>query len=163
MLPNLGAMGALVMIILAMVPTPAHGQPSTMKGSASKKSLSAKGPLVIDVRTIMDAATLRRTGLSKLSEEELFELNGWLKDFAMALVKDRGRSPSSAMSGSVVSAVNDETFVIETIGGRAIFKARTYCFGVNDGDQVVFTKSPNVCVSNTFVTKSGNKCDVWCE
>lgn len=65
--------------------------------------------------------------------------------------------------GTVVVAA-DDTFVIETRWGRQIFKARTYCFGVNKGDEVYFLKSTAVCILNTFVVRrSGRTCNVWCE
>jgi hypothetical protein len=126
------------------------------------KNTVPKAP-ALDVRTLMDASTMRRVGLSKLTDEEIGALNLWITELALVLVKDKVRSGASTMSGTVVTAANDETFVIETTSGRAVFKARTYCFGINDGDEVVFAKSPGVCTSNTFVTKRGKSCDVWCE
>lgn len=112
----------------------------------------------------MDAPTLRRTGVDKLSEAEIEALNQWVSDLALDIYKraSPGRS-RDALAGVVISAANDETFIIETSSGRDVFKARTYCFGISDGDEVVFAKSPGVCTSNTFVTKSGEACEVWCE
>jgi hypothetical protein len=70
---------------------------------------------------------------------------------------------TSFKDGNIVSAANDETFMIETGGTRLVFKAKTYCFGVNDGDSVVFAESPSVCVSNTFIDRTtGTTCEVWC-
>ena len=105
----------------------------------------------------------KRTGLDKLSEAEVAALSEWLQDFSITLLKqtNRGRAAQQG-KGSVVAAANDETFIIEIDGSRSVFKARTYCFGVNEGDTVTFAKSPSVCVSNTFVTSSGKACEVWC-
>jgi len=65
--------------------------------------------------------------------------------------------------GRVIKAVNDEKFVIETRWGTQIFEASTFCFGIRDGEEVIFTESTAVCVSNTFIgLKSGKKCEVWC-
>jgi len=76
----------------------------------------------------------------------------------------RPTSATASDRGIVSSSVKDETFIVELSGGKAVFKARTYCFNVNEGDQVVFTKNPSVCTSNTFVNKrTGKTCDVWCE
>lgn len=76
----------------------------------------------------------------------------------------RAMKPVAGDRGVVVATAKDETFVIELAGGKAVFKARTYCFNVNEGDEVVFTKNPSVCTSNTFVDKQTRKtCDVWCE
>ena len=65
--------------------------------------------------------------------------------------------------GRVIStAVNDETFVID----KAVFKAKTYCFGVKEGDRVRFIEgsASGACASAKFlVLSTGNICEVWCE
>ena len=73
-------------------------------------------------------------------------------------------SASAAEKGLVIANVNDETFVIQTIWGKQLFKAKTYCFQVNRGDTVLFVDSTGVCVSNTFIDlNTDEKCEVWCE
>ena len=70
----------------------------------------------------------------------------------------------SSETGVVISADNDEKFVIETSWGKQKFEAQTYCFGIDVGDSVVFQESTAVCVSNSFIVKgSDRKCEVWCE
>lgn len=62
----------------------------------------------------------------------------------------------------VEAAANDETFVIN----GEVFKAKTYCFGVNRGDKVLFTSgsASGACVSAEFiVSRTGKSCSVWCE
>jgi len=72
--------------------------------------------------------------------------------------------PTASDEGHIVSAANDETFMIETNGDRHVFKTKTYCFGINDGDTVVFAENPSVCVTNTFIDRTnGTSCEVWCE
>lgn len=71
---------------------------------------------------------------------------------------------SRSDGGLVVTAANDETFVIETQLGRKVFEAKTYCFGIAEGDHVVFVASPSICIANKFIHKrSGNVCEVWCK
>lgn len=57
---------------------------------------------------------------------------------------------------------NDELFVIN--GEK--FEAKTYCFNMEEGDDVMFLEgSPfGVCVSATLLNlRTRNKCEVWCE
>lgn len=59
-------------------------------------------------------------------------------------------------------SVNDETFIIN----GEVFKAKTYCFGMNEGDAVIFIEgSPNgVCVSaKIYNLRTEKTCNVWCE
>jgi hypothetical protein len=62
----------------------------------------------------------------------------------------------------VEKAIKDETFIIN----GEIFKAKTYCFGILDGDEVMFTEgSPyGACASAEFVVlRTGRVCKCWCE
>lgn len=57
---------------------------------------------------------------------------------------------------------NDELFIIN--GEK--FEATTYCFGMEEGDPVVFLEgSPyGVCVSAKLLNmRTRQMCDVWCE
>ena len=57
---------------------------------------------------------------------------------------------------------NDELFIIN--GEK--FKARTYCFGMYEGDEVIFIEGSElgVCVSAELLNKrSGDECSVWCD
>lgn len=62
---------------------------------------------------------------------------------------------------TVEKTANDEIFIIN----GQVFKAKTFCFGVNDGDKVLFTEgnANGVCISATFVdTNTNTTCRVWC-
>lgn len=77
-----------------------------------------------------------------------------------------GGSPSAG-SGSgrrheVQASVDDETFVIN----GEIFKAKTYCFGIMKGDEIIFVdgNANGACSSASFVVlRNSRKCEVWCE
>jgi len=77
-----------------------------------------------------------------------------------------GRRPEFSSSSSrefrIQAAVNDETFVID----GNVFKARTYCFGIYEGDRVIFIEGSGtgVCTSAKFIKVGSDRtCDVWCE
>jgi ribosomal protein S17 len=58
--------------------------------------------------------------------------------------------------------IDDEVFVIND----EKFEAKTYCFNMNEGDEVIFIEgNPNgTCVSaEIYDVTSGKKCEVWCE
>lgn len=62
----------------------------------------------------------------------------------------------------IEKSINDETFIIN----GEVFKAKTYCFNVDEGDKVIFISgsASGACASATFINlKNGNKCEVWCE
>jgi hypothetical protein len=62
----------------------------------------------------------------------------------------------------VQAATGDETFVV----GNHVFKAKTYCFGVESGDRVLFVsgRANGVCTSAAFLVARTEKiCNVWCE
>jgi hypothetical protein len=67
----------------------------------------------------------------------------------------------------VLSVSDDETFVFKGRSGNIeIFKAKTYCFHVEKGDQVIFLEGgpDSVCVSAEFLDlRTEEKCEVWCE
>lgn len=68
----------------------------------------------------------------------------------------------AAPTYTIQAAENDEIFIIN----NEKFKAKTYCFGLNVGDQVIFMEgSPyGACVSASFFDVQRNKtCEVWCE
>lgn len=72
------------------------------------------------------------------------------------------QSAFAATSYEVEKSVNDETFIIN----GEVFKARTYCFNVNDGDRVIFLSgSPyGACAMAEFLDLRTKKtCKVWCE
>lgn len=57
---------------------------------------------------------------------------------------------------------NDELFIIN--GER--FMAQTYCFGMREGDKVIFLKGSayGACASAVLLNLRTNKqCKVWCE
>ena len=56
---------------------------------------------------------------------------------------------------------SDEKWLID----GEIYEAKTYCFGLYEGDRIKFTEgTPGICVSAKFIKKNSNKvCEVWCE
>ena len=57
---------------------------------------------------------------------------------------------------------NDELFIIN--GEK--FEARTYCFNIYEGDEVVFLEGSalGVCVSAEILNlRTNDKCSLWCE
>jgi hypothetical protein len=70
---------------------------------------------------------------------------------------------SGARGYIVDAAADDETFIIN---GNT-YKAKTYCFDVDKGDEVLFTDSSaalGVCVSAEFINlRTREGCEVWCE
>ncbi len=68
----------------------------------------------------------------------------------------------AAETYTVDAAANDETFIIN----NEKFSAKTYCFNINEGDEVIFIEgSPfGACVSAEFLNlKTKEKCAVWCD
>ena len=69
---------------------------------------------------------------------------------------------SAATSYEIEVSHNDELFVIN--GEK--FKAKTYCFNMEEGDKVIFIEgSPyGACASAKLLNLRANKiCEVWCE
>lgn len=65
----------------------------------------------------------------------------------------------------IVIAASDEVVVVDTLFGKKIFKARTFCSPeFMEGEVVKFEQSSTVCVSNRLTsTTTLTACDVWCE
>ncbi len=65
--------------------------------------------------------------------------------------------------GVVIASINDEKFLILTTWGKQLFEAKTYCFNIEEGHNVIFLESTGVCVSNTFIDLNSDvTCEVWC-
>ena len=63
---------------------------------------------------------------------------------------------------AVESSVDDDTFVIN----GHVFKAKTFCLNVLEGDRVVFVegRADGYCGTATFVNvRTGERCKVLCE
>lgn len=63
---------------------------------------------------------------------------------------------------SIDHSVNDEIFLIN--GEK--FKAKTYCFNMEEGDYVVFLEGSEygACTSAIIYNlRTKKQCDVWCE
>lgn len=74
----------------------------------------------------------------------------------------RSRSGRRANSYEIESSHNDEVFIIN--GEK--FEAMTYCFHMDEGDEVVFLDgSPSgACATATLLNlRTREKCEVWCE
>lgn len=128
----------------------------------------AQTPPSISVRHLMSDDEFRGAGLEKLTPAELSRLDAWLARFGLTvLAQSQLAQPGPMSTGGkreyvIQAAVNDETFIIND----AVFKAKTYCFGVQQGDKVIFTAgSPSgVCVSAEFIVlRTGRTCRCWCE
>lgn len=89
----------------------------------------------------------------------IIQIESEKKERANQLITD---SKKSSRSYRIEVSHNDDFFIIN--GEK--FKARTYCFNMNEGDKVVFTDgSPlGVCVSATILNLRTEKlCRLWCE
>jgi hypothetical protein len=117
---------------------------------------------------VMSSADFQSAGLHKLTATELNALDNWLTMYTLKVVrlvngKTSASSTSTGLKKYVVEAsVNDEKFVID----GELFEAKTYCFGIEEGDQVSFIdgSANGVCTSAEFlVHRTGKTCRVWCE
>lgn len=137
----------LCLIVLIGLSTAAHAAP--------KRKISL-------FTSQMTPIQFRQSGLQKLNSEELNNLNLWLGAVLSAVMRTDSSSQTNSGEAEISTAVNDETFVID----KAVFKAKTYCFGVNEGDRVRFIEgsASGACASAKFlVLSTGNICEVWCE
>ncbi|MEO8181928.1 MAG: hypothetical protein ABI895_24090 [Deltaproteobacteria bacterium] len=69
---------------------------------------------------------------------------------------------ASSREFRIQAAADDDVFVID----GHVFKAKTYCFGVEAGDRVVFIEGSGTgaCTSAKFIEIGSDRiCDVWCE
>lgn len=73
-----------------------------------------------------------------------------------------GVTPSGKRAYLVDASHNDETFIIN----GEVFKAKTYCFNMREGDKVVFLSGSalGACASAELLNlRTGKVCRVWCE
>lgn len=133
------------------------------------KALALALALVIPFVTMADVARgfrnyqeilAGRKKVDQLSPEELREV----LEVHKAAERQRGArsAGSSRPSYEIEVSHNDELFIIN--GEK--FEAKTYCFNMEEGDQVIFLEgSPlGACASATFLNlRSRDKCEVWCE
>lgn len=80
----------------------------------------------------------------------------------LALGSSAVATETTERSYVVQAAGNDETFVIND----EVFKAKTYCFGMEKGDKIIFLSgSPfGACASAELLNvRTGKVCRVWCE
>ena len=118
--------------------------------------------------SLMSPAEFKAAGLPKLTPSERAALDQWLVKFSLKLletsksVQGKGRAPTTRPSYPVEVSHNDELFIIN--GEK--FEAKTYCFNVEEGDQVIFVEGSayGACASAEFINlRTGAKCEVWCE
>ena len=65
--------------------------------------------------------------------------------------------------GKVLTVTNHEIFSIATCNEVSVFNELSYCYGVEEGDEVVFHWSPQNCELVSFtVLRNGVQCGVWC-
>lgn len=96
--------------------------------------------------------------------ENLTKSGSWVTNNCdvVVQVESGSRSRSSGDSYEVEVSHNDELFIIN--GEK--YEAKTYCFNMEVGDQVIFIDGSalGVCASATIVNlRTKNKCDLWCE
>lgn len=69
---------------------------------------------------------------------------------------------NTASSYEIEKSINDDTFIIN----GEVYKSKTYCFNMRDGDRVLFLEgSPfGACASaKLYNLRTKETCDVWCE
>jgi hypothetical protein len=72
-------------------------------------------------------------------------------------------SSCNSSIGKVLTVTNDEIFSIVTCNEVGVFNELSYCYGVEEGDEVVFHWSPQNCELVSFtVLRNGVQCGVWC-
>jgi hypothetical protein len=115
----------------------------------------------ITAKKLMTAAEFKASGLDKLSDSEMQELDKWLGKHTLNVYRLATGSGSGGNSATIEKAINDQTFII---AGK-VFEAKTFCIGTMDGDNIQFTEGrPGICFSAKFVNlRSGQVCDVWCK
>lgn len=65
--------------------------------------------------------------------------------------------------GKIVEVVNDEIFTIAVCNDIKVFKEFSYCYGVAEGDEVVFDWFTHNCRFVGFtVLRNGVRCGVLC-
>jgi hypothetical protein len=65
--------------------------------------------------------------------------------------------------GKVLTVINDELFTIVNCSDVGVFSEFSYCYGVKEGDEVVFHWNPQNCELVSFtVLRNGVQCGVWC-
>ena len=68
----------------------------------------------------------------------------------------------AANSHMVDKSINDEIFIIND----ETYEAKSYCFNVEEGDQVVFIEGSayGACATAEFINlRTRQRCEVWCE
>lgn len=116
---------------------------------------------VDDVDTVDTALWLPTTEIV-ICGSKMIDVDDNETAYVTAIAPAGRQRTSNSGSYSIQAAANDETFVIND----SVFKAKTYCFGLDKGDKVIFIKgSPGgSCVSATFLDLKNDKvCEVWCE
>jgi hypothetical protein len=135
-------------------------------GDCAHSGVRGAQETVVSVHRLMTVEEFKAAGLDKLSRTELDALDRWLTKHTLNIYRlAQGRSPAASSSSGgyrIDAAANDETFVIN----GNVFKAKTYCFGFDKGDRVVFAEGnpSGACTSAKFVNmRNGNVCAAWCE
>lgn len=103
-----------------------------------------------------------RKKVEQLSPVEAQEVLSVMKALERQRRGSGGGSSTSRPSYEIEVSHNDELFVIN--GEK--FEAKTYCFNMEEGDQVIFIDgSPfGACASATLINlRTREKCEVWCE
>ena len=66
-------------------------------------------------------------------------------------------------TGEVLHVVNDELFTISVCSSEKVFKEFSFCFGVQEGDTVMFHSNPENCEMTGFtVLRNDVQCGVHC-
>lgn len=115
-----------------------------------------------------DMACYQREGAAMQQRyAQLTQSQPWISNKCDVVVQiesgNSGRgSGSNRDSYEIEVSHNDELFIIN--GEK--FKAKTYCFNMEEGDQVIFIEGSalGACATATVVNlRTKNKCELWCE
>ena len=128
--------------------------------------LLSKNPLIpndfdcgMDTRCLQREADAFQSRYNKLVRSPV-----WRDNKCNVVIRvESGRSSGSRQDSYTVEAsYNDELFIIN--GEK--FEAKTYCFNMNEGDEVIFIEGSalGACASAIVVNlRTKRKCELWCE
>jgi hypothetical protein len=105
---------------------------------------------------------LTENGESGMNDRGRQRTNGLFVFLAMALLAILCIPADALTTFEIETSNNDDVFIIN--GEK--FEAKTYCFNMEEGDQVIFLEgSPyGACASASLLNlRTKQKCEVWCE
>lgn len=136
---------------------------------ASCMDLLSKNPLVsgnLNCGTNVECLQREADAMQRLYQA-LTQSPAWVNNKCDVVVQIEqglrgGGSGSRRESYEIEVSHNDELFIIN--GEK--FEAKTYCFNMEEGDEVIFIEGSTLgaCASATVVNlRTKDKCELWCE